>query len=218
MFPPKEQLLTRRLLNLCKDVLLKPFTSQSFILKLAGFPGVESDMILLIGDLKPLFPGIVAGVRSLAWGPQAPPNKWPLQTLAAWPLGLPGLGQSRSAFLGWKERPGAPSGFFFSSNRISWVELNPQEEKFWDPMGIWSCFFFPQKNSRFPVWKTMKTQFFSYKWKLDPWKFSFSFDFKKAKPKIFHLDDPLVSQYFATSKTTTSEAEGLFPKKYFREI
>lgn len=217
MFPPKEQLLTRRLLNLCKDVLLKPFTSQSFMLKLAGFPGVESDMILLIGDLKPLFPGIVAGVRSLAWGPQAPPNKWPLQTLAAWPLGLPGLGQSRSDFLGWKERPGAPSGGFFhpiASHGLNWTHRKRSFGIPWE----FGVVFFPKKNSRFPVWKTMKTQFFSYKWKLDPWKFSFSFDFKKAKPKIFHLDDPLVSQYFATSKTTTSEAEGLFPKKYFREI
>lgn len=53
--PPKEQLLPGGFQS-CKDVLLKTFTSQSFMLKLAGFPGVESYMILLIGLFKATIP------------------------------------------------------------------------------------------------------------------------------------------------------------------
>lgn len=114
----------------------------------------------------------MGGVERLAWGPQAPPNKWPLQTLAAGlPAGLPGLGQSRSAFLGWKERPGA-RGFFIQSNPMGWTEPTGWEVLGYDG-NLELLVFFPKKKSRFPSWKRWKHSFFPINGSWIPGNFRF---------------------------------------------
>ena len=127
----------------------KTFTSQGFMLKLQVCQLNVTWYLILDRLFKP-FPSNSGRVASL--GGSFP--KWPLPR---------GVGQSRSAFLGWKERPGGGG-------------LNPIKSHGWKPppdVNLELEYVSP-KLVWFPSWK--RICFFPLHGSWIHWEFVFSFD------------------------------------------